>query len=126
MAGVIVLVYWVMATHGKHSDTGDEPHYLMVTESLVDDHDFDVRNNYADHEGRAFGAGDLEPGAHVHETVSGQLYPVHDVGLSVSLVPVYVVATDLAKLPPAAWLERFRQTPGEFAYSLIGFFIIAV
>jgi hypothetical protein len=36
------VVVWTLTTHGKFSNSGDEPHYLMVAESLVSDGDLDI------------------------------------------------------------------------------------
>jgi hypothetical protein len=34
---VIVVVIWSLTTHGKYADSGDEPHYPMIAQSLVSD-----------------------------------------------------------------------------------------
>ena len=56
------LFIWSLTTHGKFSASGDEPHYLMLTQSLVADGDIDVSNNYADNDGRLFGHAGVEMG----------------------------------------------------------------
>jgi hypothetical protein len=123
---VVVLFVWTLTTHGKFSVSGDEPHYLMVAESLVADHDLDVENNYANHDGRWFGPEGLEPGLHVKRNRTGALWSVHDIGLPVALLPVYAAATRLAALAPEDTLARFRQSRGLFAYSLVSFTLIAM
>ena len=60
----IVLVSWGLTTHGRYSATGDEPHYLMIAQSLRADGDLDLANNYAQHDGVLFGAAGLEPETH--------------------------------------------------------------
>lgn len=122
---VVFLVVWVMTTHGKYSVSGDEPHYLMVTQSLWTDGDLDLRNNHAANESRRFGVDGLEPGPHVRES-RGRLLPVHDVGLSVALMPIYALATALADLVSEPLLTRFRMSRGLFAYSLITLCLLAL
>ena len=38
---VIVLFIWTLTTHGKFTVSGDEPHYLIISESLLADGDLD-------------------------------------------------------------------------------------
>lgn len=123
---VVFLVCWTLTTHGKFSVSGDEPHYLMVSESLWADGDLDVRNNYAAGDSRRFGLDELETALHVRETRDGRLFPVHDVGVPVALLPVYGAATTVSQLVPESLLRRFRMSQGLFAYSLISVFIIGM
>ena len=125
---IIILFIWTLTTHGKPSDSGDEPHYLMVAESLTVDHDLDVENNYQHGDGIRFGHDydPAEPGPHARRTRSGALWSVGDIGLPILLLPVYIPATRLAPLIPATFLARYRQSPGLFAYSLIAFALICL
>jgi hypothetical protein len=122
----IFLVTWSLTTHGKYSATGDEPHYLMIAQSLRADGDLDLENNYAQHDGALFGASGLEAETHAARARDGRLRPVHDIGVPVILLPAYLLATRLEFLPPQTWLDRFRMTRGLFAYSLISLVIIVV
>ena len=76
--------------------TGDEPHYLLLTHSLLIDHDFDMANNYQRGDYKSFYPRDLN-----HHTVrigvGGEL-PRHDVGLSVLLIPGYALAGRLGAM----------------------------
>jgi len=123
---LIILVIWSLTTHGKFSDSGDEPHYLMIAESLVADRDFDLENNYTNGSGRWFGADTLEAGPHGRRAPNGEVRSWHDVGLPVLISPVYAVATRLAAHVPESTLARFRQTRGLFAYSIISFSLICL
>jgi hypothetical protein len=69
---------------------GDGVHYLLLTHSLVIDHDIDLANNYQNGDYHLF----YPPHAHEHaiRNARGQALPIHDVGLSVSLIPGYVLA----------------------------------
>jgi hypothetical protein len=123
---VIFVICWTLTTHGKYSASGDEPHYLMTCQSLWADGDLDLRNNYANDDGRRFGAGGLEIGLHAQENRTGQLFPVHDIGVPLVLAPVYAAAVAISDVSSEAILARFRMTRGLFAYSLISICIIGL
>jgi len=126
VAIVIFFFAWTLTTHGKYSASGDEPHYLMMAQSIVADHDLDLANNYANNDGRLFGHDHLGSGPHALPTRTGQLRPVHDPGLAVLLLPVYVTGQAVARLPTDAMLERVHMTRGLFAYSIISLFLIGL
>lgn len=73
--------------------TADEPHYLLLTHSVAFDHDFDLANNYARGDYKRFYPPELPRRDH-HTVVNarGQEVPVHDVGISILLVPAYALA----------------------------------
>jgi len=123
---LIFLFAWTLTTHGKYSVSGDEPHYLMISHSIVVDQDMNVANNYANNDGRFFGHDGLDMGLHAVPARNGEVRPIHNVGLAVALVPVYAVAQQLAGLPSDAMLSRVRMTRGLFAYSIISLFLIVV
>ena len=125
-AALIFLVTWGLTTHGKYSVTGDEPHYLMVTQSLLADGDIDVANNYQRNDGARFGADGVQPGPHVRVTTRGRSLPVRDLGVPVLLMPVLAVAARVSELPAESTLRRFRMSRGLFAYSLISLTLIAM
>jgi hypothetical protein len=123
---VIFLVCWTLTTHGKYSASGDEPHYLMVCQSLWADGDLDLRNNYENDDGKRFGAAGLIMERHGRENRAGRLFPVHDIGAPVLLMPIYAAATTVASVSSESILGRFRMTRGLFAYSLISICIIGM
>jgi hypothetical protein len=123
---IVFLFVWGLTTHGKYSVTGDEPHYLMVAESLVADHDLDLANNYADGDGRRFGRPDLMIEGHARRTPNGELQSVRDIGLPLLLLGPYLIATRVAPLLPPGLLPQFRMDAGLFAYSLLGLTMAAL
>src|ERR687896_2207370 len=65
---------------------GDEPHYLLAAESLLDDGNVDVRDEYAAHEYEDFYPYDLD--RHGKET-DGRLNEPHGVGFPLLILPAY-------------------------------------
>jgi hypothetical protein len=74
----------------RPDSAGDEPHYLLVAESIAYDGDVDLANDYASRErtDRVVNVFPLDPVPHAAEYKdSGELRPVHGVGLSALLAP---------------------------------------
>jgi len=66
--------------------TGDEPHYLLLTQSMVHDRDLDVENNYTQRDYAPYYSGDLEPHWYVRGVGNrGILY--HLPGVSALIAP---------------------------------------
>lgn len=73
-----------------YQPTGDEPHYLVITHSLLRDGDIDLRNNYQQRDYQRFIAADwLDP--HVAIQDSGAWHPVHEIALSLLILPAYAL-----------------------------------
>jgi hypothetical protein len=71
---------------------GDEPHYLMVSESILRDHDVSLEKDYEEGRYRAFFKGDtLLPHFRVRG-LHGEIYSLHAVGLSLLVLPAYALA----------------------------------
>ena len=69
---------------------GDEPHYLMVADSLIRDHDVSLERDYAEGRYRVFHPGDLAPHYRVRGR-HGEIYSLHAVGLSLLILPAYAL-----------------------------------
>ncbi|MEK6406211.1 MAG: hypothetical protein AABN34_04530 [Acidobacteriota bacterium] len=95
---------------------GDEPHYLLLTHSLVADRDFDLSNNYNQGDYKLFYPPELTP-HHALINSHGQEFPIHDVGLSILLVPGYAVGERLG-----AMLEMNLVS----AFLALGLYVLAV
>jgi hypothetical protein len=87
--------YLVVFEVAKPDATGDEPHYLLVAESIAFDGDVDLRNDYASRE-RTLRVVNVFPlDYNVQAAVykrSGELRPLHGVGLSILLAPAVGLA----------------------------------
>lgn len=69
---------------------GDEPHYLMVAESLLRDGDLRLEQDYAERRYASFTDEDLAPHYRVRGR-GGAIYSVHAIGLSLLVLPAYAV-----------------------------------
>ncbi len=69
---------------------GDEPHYLVITQSLLTDGDLDIENNHARGDYRAYYGERLEPHA-LARGVNGALYSVHPPALAVLVAPAFAL-----------------------------------
>ena len=90
-AGAAFIVYvCLIPAMTRFPIDGDEPYYLLVTDSIVHDHDLDLRNQYRDAErvvGRTLQPQPSDPtGAH------GEQYSRHEPFLPLLLAPGYAVA----------------------------------
>lgn len=70
---------------------GDEPHYLIITHSLLADRDLDIANNHAQRDYRSFFPGELRPDF-LRRGLHEEIYSIHAPGLPALLVPAYAVA----------------------------------
>lgn len=66
---------------------GDEPHYLLITHSLLHDGDLAIRNNYKQRDYKHFFEANLDP--HISIARDGTQYSIHPVGAPVLLLPFY-------------------------------------
>jgi hypothetical protein len=85
---VAFAVYLLVFFEMNPDSTGDEPHYLVVAESIAYDLDVDLRNDYAsrDRVRRVVNVFPLDPDAFVYKD-SGELRPFRGVGLPAVLAP---------------------------------------
>lgn len=70
---------------------GDEPHYLVIAQSLWRDGDLKIENNHSRGDYREYFPGDLEP-HYLTRGTDGEIYSIHPIGISVLLAPVYALA----------------------------------
>jgi hypothetical protein len=69
---------------------GDEPHYLVITQSLLHDRDLNVENNYAQGDYREYYGGPLSPDFRVRGR-HGELYSIHAPGIPALVLPAYAI-----------------------------------
>ena len=76
----------------KSNFSGDEPHYLLITHSLLKDGDFDLSDNYANRDYDAF----MRPPVSIqHHTAPGTegRYSFHSPGVSLLMCPFYALGS---------------------------------
>jgi hypothetical protein len=78
-------------SHVQVGPHGDEPHYLMVADSLLRDFDLALEKDYAERRYASFHDGVLEPHYRVRGK-GGEVYSLHAVGLSVLILPAWALA----------------------------------
>lgn len=70
---------------------GDEPHYLVITQSLLRDGDLAIENNHARGDYREYFGRPLKPD-YIARGRAGVIYSIHPVGLSVLVAPAFAIA----------------------------------
>lgn len=73
-----------------HYPTGDEPYYLLVAHSLINDHDLELADNFANRDYWDYYPGELYP-RHESITVRPGLWSKHGAGVAVLIVPGYAL-----------------------------------
>jgi len=95
---------------------GDEPHYLLMSHSLIKDADLDLANNYKNKDFGAYMSAESPIRPHtVPGKKEGSRYSFHSPGIAVLLLPFYALGLALGK-SALVFLVRF-------ALSLIGAFL---
>lgn len=75
---------------GPAGPQGDEPHYLLIAESLLQDGDVDLLNQFENRDYLKFTSGSLEPHT-APRSPKGHLYAIHTPGLSVLVAQGYAL-----------------------------------
>jgi len=108
---VLFLVFAGAGWHyaGRLQASGDEPHYLLMAQSLWQERDLDLRDNYARQDFLDYTPGPLQP-HYAAPRSDGRPYPAHSPGLPALLAPFYALGGRRACLVVmaalAAWLAR--------------------
>jgi hypothetical protein len=90
-AGMAALAYAAgAAALSEQLPIGDEPHYLMMTQSLIKDGDLRIENNHRNHDYASFAKFDIPP-HYLTRGTDGEIYSVHPVGVSVLVLPAFAI-----------------------------------
>ncbi|MBN2408956.1 MAG: hypothetical protein JXE07_04390, partial [Candidatus Aminicenantes bacterium] len=90
--------------------SGDEPHYLIISHSLLHDRDFDLANNYEQRDYAGFMMFEGKTGAHVVRGAQpGRLYSFHSPGVAFLMFPFYALS-GLAKGKALVFLLRLGMS----------------
>jgi hypothetical protein len=71
---------------------GDEPHYLIITQSLLKDRDLRIENNHRNGDYRAYYAGELPKPDYRRRGRNGEIYSIHAPGLPALVAPAFAIA----------------------------------
>lgn len=116
---IAFFVYALMASGlivPSHPLTGDEPHYLLITKSILSDGDINIRNNFQGQDYLDFYAGRLD--AHMRAGKKGPEYQFsrHSPLLSLLVVPAYFLGEKTA-----SWIVREEENT-QLARRILVFF----
>jgi len=90
-AGMIAFTAFLAVRLGQRMPpTGDEPHYLLIAQSLLYDHDVRVANNYERGDYHTYYGGPLAP--HLSRSGPDSAYPMHAPGLSAVIAAAFAIA----------------------------------
>jgi len=92
MALAAIVYALVIPAQMRHVPDGDEPFYLLITESLVKDHDRDLANQYRDLAHSETHRRDLVPQLDDPTGPHGEQYSRHEPFLPILLIPGYLMA----------------------------------
>ena len=89
---VVALLFYgagsaILVTKGINF-SGDEPHYLLISHSVLKDGDFDLSNNYAKRDYAKILPQKIQISPHIAPGTGGK-YSFHSPGLSILLLPFY-------------------------------------
>jgi hypothetical protein len=94
---ILTALYAALAVYfvPRMDASGDEPHYLLMAQSLWQEGDLDLRDNYAREDWRAYRGGPTDP-HYAAPRLDGRPFPGHSPGLPFLLAPVYALGGRLA------------------------------
>ena len=81
------LVAWRLTDTGVFP-SGDEPHYLVIAQSLWRDGDLKIENNHEREDYKEYYPSDLAP-HYLTRGVDQEIYSIHPIGMPVLMAPVY-------------------------------------
>ena len=136
LAGAAACAVFALAAKGAAPSipSGDEPRYLVITQSLLYDHDLQIQNNLARGDYRAYFAQDLGPDFY-RRGRNGAIYSIHAPGLPAVVLPAFALGGYRAVVAflvvvaaggcALAWWLAWRTT-GDLAAAWFGWAAVAL
>lgn len=91
LVGSVLIAGAALWTLGPRLPGGDEPHYLVITQSLLQDGDLQIENNHASRDYATYFGGTIAPDYLVRGQ-NGAIYSIHAPGVSALVLPAFAVA----------------------------------
>lgn len=88
----LAFLFSTFLTDRLDGPTGDEPHYLVISQTLLLYHSLDVTLDYAHGDYKTFYGGPLGPLQHTSLNKWGQLLPLHSIGVPVLWLIPFAIA----------------------------------
>jgi hypothetical protein len=92
VTAVVLLVARAQLSPGPLYPGGDEPHYLVVTQSVLQDGDIRIDDNHARGDYREYFDAPLKPDHIVPADADGAIYSIHPIGVSLLVAPGFQLA----------------------------------
>jgi len=91
-AGLIAVLAYGIGAYALRDQLpiGDEPHYLVITQSLIKDGDMRIENNHRNRDYASFSRFDIPP-HYLTRGTDGEIYSVHAPGVSVLVLPAFAL-----------------------------------
>jgi len=92
LAAIIAATVYLVGAHQvlPNLPNGDEPHYLVITQSLLADHDLKIEKNHRRGDYRAYYHSELKPD-YLRRGTDGEIYSIHAPGLSAIIAPPFAL-----------------------------------
>ena len=110
LAGVLSAIAFGLGTWSvapQHPD-GDEPHYLIITQSILQDRDLKIENNHRQRDYEAYMNRSIRPDF-LKRGTDGQIYSIHAPGLPLLVAPGFALFGYRGVLIELVLLECGRQ-----------------
>lgn len=134
VAGVLAFVIFTLSGWFVSPSVpgGDEPHYLVITQSLLLDRDLKIENNHLRGDYQAYWGGPLAP-HYIKRGRGNQIYSIHAPGISAIVAPAFaiggyrgvvlfllmVAASGSALSWHVAWLATKRDSAAWFGWAAV-------
>src|SRR6266487_4133226 len=136
VAAIVAAILYLLSawSMSPRLPVGDAPHYLVIAQSLLRDHDLQIENNHARGDYHEFFGPPLKPD-YLRRGVNGQIYSIHAPGLPAVVAPAFAVfgysgvvvllALISATATALAWSAVWRVT-GDAGASWFGWATVAL
>lgn len=89
--GLVIFIFIGYNRAHRLITVGDEPHYLIMSNSLIKDGDFDLKNNYENKDYQQYGWPTIDYQNHISaNSKNGKYYSLHNIGLPILISPGYI------------------------------------